>query len=220
VDGVRGGWLAMVKDGDDVSARLCTSDEDLLTLIRECAVVAVDIPIGLADRERRACDHHARRYLGRRASSVFPAPLRPLISIRDYAEANRLSRQLQRRGITKQAFAIHPKVEQIDRLLQRHHALRGRVYEVHPEVSFAMWNGGHPIPESKHSPAGIAVRRKLAAAHFGEGVLEVIPRGAREDDALDALAALWTAERVFAGRAAELGDSRLDVTGLPMRIVY
>jgi len=218
VDGCRRGWIAMVKDGDSVEPRLCVSDDDLIALFEECVVVAIDIPIGLADRGPRSCDHHARRFLGRRASSVFPAPLRPLIAVRDYVEANRVSRQIQQRGISKQGFAIVAKVEQIDRILQRHHELRGRVHEVHPEVSFAMWNGGEALAAAKRTADGLAARRKLVEEHFG--AIPLAPRGAGEDDVLDAFAALWTAERIVAGRSRELGDARADVTGLPMRIVY
>jgi predicted RNase H-like nuclease len=220
VDGCRRGWVAMVKDGATIESRLCASDEELLALFNSCAVVAIDIPIGLAENGPRSCDHHARRFLGRRSSSVFPAPLRPLLALRDFDEANRVSRDLQKRGISMQGFAIVPKVAQIDRLLQRHRHLRGRVYEVHPEVSFAAWNDHEPIAASKHSKEGLAARRVLATAYFGEDVLRSIPKHAGEDDVLDALAALWTAERIFAGRSRDLGDARLDLTGLPMRIVY
>jgi len=218
IDGIRRGWMAMVKDGASIEPRVCASDDDLVALFSECSVVAIDIPIGLADRGPRSCDHHARRFLGRRASSVFPAPLRPLIALRDYEEANRISRQIQQRGISKQGFAIVAKVAQIDRILQRHRELRGRVYEVHPEVSFAIWNDGEAIAASKHTAAGLAARRKIVEEHFG--AIAPAPRGAGEDDVLDACAALWTAERIAAGKSRELGDARTDVTGLPMRIVY
>lgn len=216
VDGCRRGWVAVVKDGGLVEARLYTSDEELLSLFESCAVVAIDVPIGLAEHSPRSCDHHARRFLGRRASSVFPAPLRPLLALRDWSEANRVSNRLQKRGISKQGWAIVPKVGQIDRLLQRHRQLRNRIYEVHPEVSFAHWNSG--ALEAKRSQAGLATRRALVRAHFGE--IPPVPRGAREDDLLDAFAALWTAERIAAGRAQTLGDAHVDLTGLPMRIVY
>ncbi|HJQ39203.1 MAG TPA: DUF429 domain-containing protein [Thermoanaerobaculia bacterium] len=218
VDGTRRGWVAMIKEGEALESRLLTSDEELLALFQSCAVVAIDTPIGLAEAGPRSCDHHARRFLGKRASSVFPAPLRPLLALRDYAEANRVACDLQKRGISKQAWAIVPKVAQIDRLLQRHRHLRGRVYEVHPEVSFAAWNEHEPMAASKHSKKGLAARRALAEAHFGS--LPPVPKHAGENDALDALAALWTAERILAGRARELGDARADLTGLPMRIVY
>jgi predicted RNase H-like nuclease len=214
VDGCRRGWIAIVKDGDRVETQLCTNDEELLALLQSCAVVAIDVPVGLAERGPRPCDHHARRFLGRRSSCVFPAPLRSLLVARDYAEANRVSNDLQKRGISKQGWAIVPKVHQIDNLLQRHRELRARVYEVHPEVSFAYWNDG--ALETKHSQGGLAVRRALVRAHFGE--MPPVPRGAREDDLLDAFAALWTAERILVGKAQTLGDAHLDLTGLPMRV--
>jgi predicted RNase H-like nuclease len=216
IDGCRTGWVAAILDGALLEARVVSTDDELVALLRECAVAAIDIPIGLAEHGPRSCDHHARRFLGRRASCVFPAPLRPLLALGDYAEANRIARQLQGRGISRQGWAIVGKVAQVDRLLQRHHELRARVSEVHPEVSFAMWNGGAAL-EGKRTEQGLAARRTLAAAHFG--TLPPVPRGAHEDDLLDAVAALWTAERIRAGRSRELGDARADVTGLPMRIV-
>lgn len=218
IDGCRVGWIAVVKHGDVLETRVVAGEDELAALFGECAVAAIDIPIGLSERGPRACDRHARRFVGNRGSSVFNAPLRAFLHLHDYAEVNRLSRELQDRGVSKQAFMIYPKVAQIDRVLQRHHELRGRVYEIHPEVSFTMWNGGEPIAASKHTREGLAARRALATRHFGE--LPPVPRGAREDDLLDALAALWTAERIAAGRARELGDAHADVTGLPMRIVY
>lgn len=216
IDGCRAGWVAVIKNGDALETRVLSSEEELLALFAQCAVVCIDIPIGLSDAGR-ACDHHARRFVGKRGSSVFPAPLRSLLHQRDYPEANRIAK-LNGKGISKQGFMLYPKVAQIDRILQRHHELRSRVYEIHPEVSFTMWNGGAPIAASKHTREGLAARRALAEQHFG--TIPDVPRGAHQDDLLDALAALWTAERVAAGRHQELGDAHVDVTGLPMRIVY
>jgi predicted RNase H-like nuclease len=217
LDGCPEGWVAAIREGVTLDVRIVRSDEELLVLFAQCAIVAIDIPIGLSDSGPRSCDHHARRLLGRRSSSVFPAPLRQLLASRDYAEANRLSREIQQRGISKQAFAIIPKVAQIDRILQRHHEFRVRVYEVHPEVSFAVWNE-QPMGASKHTKEGRTARRERIASYFGD--VPPTPRGASEDDLLDALAALWTAERIHSGRSQSLGDAHVDVTGLPMRIVY
>jgi predicted RNase H-like nuclease len=217
IDGCRAGWVAVLQHGDALETRVLTREEELVALFAQCAVVAIDIPIGLSDQGARACDVHARRRLGRRGSSVFPAPLRSLLQLHDYAEANRIAK-LAGKGISKQGFMLYPKVALIDRILQRHHELRARVFEIHPEVSFTMWNAGEPIEASKHTREGIAARRALAESHFGS--VPDAPRGAHEDDLLDAMAALWTAQRIAAGRHQELGDSRVDVTGLAMRIVY
>lgn len=181
IDGCRAGWLAVVKTGDRIDARVLHSDEELLALMAQCLVVAIDIPIGLTNREGRACDSHARRHRGISPSSVFPAPLRGLLDARDHQDANRRSRELHNKG-----------------------------------VSIA-WNR-EPLPASKHQDEGLDARRALVTARFGE--LPPVPRGAKEDDLLDAFAALWSAERITRGEHKVLGDGHLDVTGLPMRIVY
>lgn len=217
VDGCKNGWIAVIKDANGLTTRVLRSDEALLALFRECAVIAIDIPIGLSADGGRLCDHHARRFLGgKRAASVFPAPLRPLLAASTYAEANSISRNVQQRGISKQCWAIVPKIAQIDEILQRHYEVRGRVYEVHPEISFRAW-AQSDMP-SKHSAEGLAARRKLAEEHFG--ALPDTPKHVHENDLLDAVAALWTAERIFAGIHRELGDAHVDRTGLAMRIVY
>jgi predicted RNase H-like nuclease len=216
VDGCRGGWVAVVRDGVAISTRICRSDDELIALFNECAVIGIDVPIGLVESGQRTCDHHARKYL-RTKSSVFTAPIRPILHARTPDEAQVIARSVQNgKGLPYTTVALRDAVAQVDNLLQRHRELRSRVFEVHPEVSFAYWNNG--ALESKKSAEGITARRALVSGHFGE--IPSPPRGAREDDLLDAFAALWTAERILAGRAQTLGDARPDLTGLPMRIVY
>lgn len=218
VDGCRNGWVAVVKDADGIRARIVATPSELHALFDQAAVVAIDIPIGLAESGPRACDHHARRYLPRRASSVFPAPIRPILHIDDFETARKIC------SVTKQTVAITKKVREVDHLLQTHHELRERVFEVHPEVSFATWNGNEPIADSKHSLEGRERRRQLVVAHFGEEALDAAlaatHKRAKLDDVLDAFAALWTAERIAANHHGVLGDGRADATGLLMRIVY
>jgi predicted RNase H-like nuclease len=75
------------------------------------------------------------------------------------------------------------------------------LYEVHPELSFTVMAGA-PLPDGKHTRAGLAVRRELLA---GEGIA-LPPRvaGAARDDLVDAAAVAWSARRIAAGRAAVL----------------
>jgi predicted RNase H-like nuclease len=80
IDGCRGGWLVAASD-TALSALRFSVVEDLEPLIagaeRSGALMAIDMPIGLADGGPRTCDLEARRMLGRpRGSSVFPAPCR------------------------------------------------------------------------------------------------------------------------------------------------
>ena len=73
-----------------------------------------------------------------------------------------------------------------------------RVIEMHPEVSFREL-AGEPVPESKHTAAGLARRRELLAA-AGIVLPGAVP-GVPEADLLDAAAGAWTAARYAEGRA-------------------
>ncbi|MBW3631957.1 MAG: DUF429 domain-containing protein [Chloroflexi bacterium] len=80
VDGCREGWVAVTWDTEArtpqeaLSARVHTSFMDLLDACQEAMAIGVDIPIGLSESEPRQCDIAARKVLGPRRSSVFPAP--------------------------------------------------------------------------------------------------------------------------------------------------
>ena len=66
---------------------------------------------------------------------------------------------------------------------------------------------GAPVPDSKHSKAGLTVRQELLAA---VGITlpraRVLPPGIGEDDLLDAAAVAWSAHRIAAGTAEILSD--------------
>lgn len=78
IDGCRAGWV-IASSGPGLRALDFQVVPDLRGAVREAAagraVLAVDIPIGLAASWPRAADVEARRFLGvPRGSSVFPAP--------------------------------------------------------------------------------------------------------------------------------------------------
>jgi predicted RNase H-like nuclease len=77
------------------------------------------------------------------------------------------------------------------------------------------------MPFPKLTPLGMAARiEALTAAIPNAAALAAAPpRGARTDDVLDALAVAWSARRIAAGTAFELGDGTVDARGRPMRIV-
>jgi predicted RNase H-like nuclease len=166
--------------------------------------VAVDIPIGLpeASGTRRACDVDARRALGPRRSSVFPAPSRAALRLHRWAPGH---------GLTKQAWNLVPKVIEADDLWCE------RLHECHPELSFALL-AGEPLPSRKATPAGRADRRLLLREALPEADTLLRLPGAADDDVLDALACLWSARRIAAGAAESYGDGALDGRGRPMVI--
>jgi predicted RNase H-like nuclease len=52
-----------------------------------------------------------------------------------------MSRRIDGRGLHQQAYLL-PKIMEVDRNLREDRARQWRVIEIHPEVSFAAWNGG------------------------------------------------------------------------------
>lgn len=225
MDGCRGGWVAVVESRGAVVALVVKSIAELMTTLDQDALIAIDIPIGLTDFGPRLCDKAARGLLGKpRASSVFPAPNRPVLAASTHRRACQIRQSIDGKKVSKQAFAIYPKVHEVDELLRSSPDLRDRVREVHPEVSFAYWNGGRAFAASKKSADGAAKRERLIDSVWPGVRLELrtrLPRDAvQRDDLNDAFAALWTARRIAAGLAVTLPSmpSR-DSQDLPMEIV-
>jgi predicted RNase H-like nuclease len=226
VDGCRGGWLCVVDAGDGrpVAAMLAASFDALLGQLPGDALMTVDIPIGLAGQGARGCDVEARRRLGpKRGSSVFPAPLRSVLAEATYDGACARRAAIDGVRMSRQAFGLLAKVREVDAMMVARPALRARVRECHPEVSFAEW-AGRPLCHGKKSPAGRAERAVLIDAAW-PGARERLaarrPRGGWElDDLHDAFAALWTARRLRDGAARTLPSApRHDGCGLVMEIV-
>ena len=134
VDGCTAGWLyvAVMPDGKTGWGTVRELDE-LVETANDSDRIFVDIPIGLPDGpEQRQCDMAARKVLGSRRGSVFSAPVRDVFSATNFAEAQRLSGKVAEKGISQQAFAICPKIEQVDTLLRRCLKARRCIREVHP----------------------------------------------------------------------------------------
>jgi predicted RNase H-like nuclease len=173
------------------------------------AVTGIDMPLGLLAEGWRDADRLARRALGRRGVTVFAIPPRPVWDCATYAEANAVCRVLTGKGLAAQSWGLRRKIFEADEYRRRAVTTRTgaaaaagiRLYEVHPELAFAALAGAPP-PDSKHTKAGLAVRRDLLAQ---AGIL-LPPKvvGAAEDDLLDAAAVAWSARRIAAGRAVVL----------------
>jgi predicted RNase H-like nuclease len=223
VDGCRGGWLCIDELDGALRGQIFESLSDLLKGLPTASVVAIDIPIGLPDSGERECDRLARKLLrAPRASSVFPAPVQAVVGETDYLEACRKHRDIDGRALSRQAFAILPKIREVNLLLVNRPALQDRVKEVHPEVCFAAWNDGTAMRHRKSDSLGRAEREQLIDAAWPgrrQRVVAGFRRGAYQpDDVNDAFAALWTARRIFGGTADVLGAGPIDRHGLRMEM--
>lgn len=220
-DGCPGGWMVALQYADQTTT-LERWDTHLLGAVsnrRSVLAAVLDIPIGLPKRGARACDLEARRLLGwPRLTSVFPAPLRPMLDATSYQQAQDIRRQIEGKGFSRQAFGILAKVREVDEVLARRDAQK--LYEGHPELAFRELGGA--ALGSKHTVEGRSHRRRLLLAEFAE-VAKVNPRRPSSEDALDAYACLWTARRIAAGEASWV-PSHKDETdpelGIPMRIWF
>lgn len=230
VDGCRAGWVVTMKPvGSTVEpeVHVVGTFADVLALTIGATIVAIDIPIGLPARVTtggRPADREARRVLGARQSSVFAIPSRAAVERHDYAEACRAALQTSEppRKISRQAFNLFPRIREVDVAMTPH--LQVRVRECHPELAFWAMNDRQPLTlpkkiRSRPYQEGLALRRNLLAR--AGLVLPAIDRlpGAGPDDLLDALACLWTAERIATGAATCVpSHPDLDPRGLRQEI--
>lgn len=217
VDGYRGGWVAAVRTDDDLQWRtgpVGTIDR----LLDGASIAAIDIPIGLTERGWRHCDTEAKALLGRAGSRVFMTPPREVVELglaAPNAVVQEASRRLTGQGVSRQALGLASRILDVDRLLPD-----ARIIEVHPELSFLAMTG-RVLPSKKSTP-GIAERITALAAWDPRttAALTRCPGDVPVDDALDALAALWSADRHAQERSVSIpGDPPTDHRGVAMRIV-
>lgn len=145
----------------------------------------------------------------------------------DYANAVETCRRLTGKGISRQAFAILPKVVEVDELLAGNKRAREMVSEVHPELCFWALNGRQPMRYRKKCAQGYAermqvLRRVLPEADaICEKALADFPRkDVAKDDIADALAALATAVAPLGIQLKTPSNPERDSRGLPMQMTY
>jgi predicted RNase H-like nuclease len=201
VDGCAAGWVAVTLGPLAVTVTVAAT----LGQLPLAGVTGIDMPLGLLGAGWRDADALARRALGRRGVTVFAIPPRAVWECQSYAEANRRCRELTGQGFSAQAWGLRRKIVEADQFRRRAATAPGGVelHEVHPELSFATLAGA-PLSDSKHTPAGLAVRRDLLA----RAGIALPPKaaGAAADDLLDAAAVAWSARRIAAGTAVTLAN--------------
>lgn len=244
VDGCKGGWIAVSRNGAGRTAcRIHATFKTLIASYPPDAIIAVDMPIGLPDRIGRAGrgpEALVRKHLGERQSSVFAIPSRPAVYAAinpfttldkwydDHRKASEVACETSDppRGVSIQAFALFPKIREIDARLRVSPELRARVIESHPEAAFWRLNGEHAMTLPKKvkgrvNPAGMAERQTLLASSGLDSAFlqERCPVGSGADDFLDACAMLLVAERYANGEARPFPDPPLvDSHGIPIAV--
>ena len=229
VDGCPAGWFYIgLESTGAIRWGVVPMLADLVRTVGDSDRIFVDIPIGLPEGgEGRQCDREARRRLGPRGSSVFPAPVRAVIGIDTYEDANRRSRAVADKGLSQQAFAIVRKVGEVDTLLRRCSKARRLVREVHPEVCFWALAGETPMSVRKKAAAGFRERvavlnslRPSAPDEVSEIARAYRRKDVARDDIADAFVAALTASQPLERLRTLPAVPEYDQCGLPMEMVY
>ncbi len=235
VDGCRCGWIAVLMRVDDPQMHRIVTAQNLAAIAdapERPAPIAVDMPIGLPERiegSGRLPEQLIRPLLGARQSSVFAIPSRRAVEAEDYGQACAIAAATSEppRKVSRQGFAIFPKIREIDALLRARPELAPRVFEVHPELAFWALNGRTALSEPKkvkgtpYGP-GMALRRQLLlqSGLVPEALIQAAPPpGAAQDDLLDALAGLTVALDIARGGGQSFpSPPGRDAHGLPVAI--
>ena len=222
-DGCRGGWLVVEAMSDLSKAELCFAP-NWNAVTRDVQIIAVDMPIGIAERGVRQCEVEARNLLSPCASRVFKTLPRGALRFADdnWIAANQWSKSQGFGGISKQIWNIRPKINEIDRAIAVED--QQRVYEAHPELAFARLNDGKPL-DSKHTAEGLAARKRLLRAagftNLDKWLQELKRAQAKADDLYDACVLVLTARNILRGAAKHLPEVvERDSRGLRMSISY
>lgn len=121
-DGAPGGWAAVLFDTDTVGpdrwrVQFHETFAGMVNSYSHVACIAVDVPIGLLEGGTRQCDVEARRLLGPKRSSVFPAPDPRVFDADSQKTASARLVELTGKGMTHQAFGILGKVAEVNRAM-------------------------------------------------------------------------------------------------------
>lgn len=231
IDGCKDGWFCVFLGEDDEWVYSVVPDAAALgEIVGKVNSVLIDIPVGLLDKgpDERLCDKAARKLLGaKRASSVFPAPARQVLVASNYQEALDISRESTGRGLSQQAWAIVPKIREIDSLLSSRIELQGVMRECHPELCFWALNGQSSMKYNKKKEEGkqerlAVLERFFPQCHelYEQASSEFLRKQVAHDDIIDAMVCAVTSKYGYGNYSTVPTDPVRDVMGLPMEMVY
>lgn len=228
IDGCPAEWFYVRLEGSKASFGIVASIYELETVAKPDDRVLIDIPIGLPSQAvpERRCEREARRVLGPRKSSVFPVPSRKALSFDDYERASQANQRCVGKKLTKQTWAICPKISEVDDYLrQSTNPLPLR--EMHPELCFWSLNDKQPMAFPKKDGLGCVERLRVLEGYWPGAYNLVVEARERypvtkmlaTDDIIDALVGAVSGVLVDSLSALPT-EPQSDECGLPMGMVY
>lgn len=237
VDWAGNGWVAAIREAESWAVEFFPTVLNLWHAHRDADTILIDIPIGLRESGKRACDLAAKSELGGgRHASVFLTPTRAAVFAPDI-ETAKARQEPADFGVQNQVWAIVPRIRELDVFLREFAAeLReDQILEAHPELCFAGLNGGAPIEASKGTDEGKEARLAVlesvdpALVTTFEAAVETFTTpsyaptiaASKTDDILDALALAATAAQGVKNLERIPADPGHDpVLDRPIEIVY
>ena len=141
----------------------------------------------------------AKKYLGKNfQSSIFIPPLKSILECTTYQDANKLSKKIAGKGLSKQSWYLKNKICEVRELAK----VSNNIYEGHPECSFKMLKN-ESLKAKKKSVSGIFERLDLLK-RVGLDPLSVSLNlennsSIKIDDVLDSMVLFVTALRIVEG---------------------
>lgn len=237
VDWAGNGWVAAIREDEEWSVEFYPTVLNLWSAHREAATILVDIPIGLRESGKRACDLAAKSALGgSRQASVFLTPTREAVFAPNIESAKTRQKPADF-GVQNQVWAIVPRIRELDVFLREFagQISEDQILEAHPELCFAGLNGGDPIDASKGTDEGKKTRLAVLdsvdpdlVATFEDAVETYTTpsyaptiAASKTDDILDALVLAATAAQGVENLERLPADPGHDpVLDRPIEIVY
>ena len=233
IDGCKAGWFYIGMNEDDVwTTGVFETISGISKFLSETRLILIDIPIGLKGVDRvesqRCCDKEARAVLRpSRSASVFPVPSRVALSAPTYQQACEFNKAAINRRLSKQTWAILPKIKEVDGFLQENPSAQQRIREMHPEVCFWALNNGSAMEHNKKKAEGFYERKKILSRICNNtdtiiyDALNHFPRKeVAKDDVLDAFVGVVTAKYFFDSLATLPATLEFDEMNLPMEVVF
>ena len=202
VDGTSSGWIASIGNSKNkyLSKIKFFEDLDELLSIYPESLIVIDMPIELNKKNYlRKCDVLAKKYLGKNfQSSIFIPPLKSILECTTYQDANKLSKKIAGKGLSKQSWYLKKKICEVRDLAK----VSNKIYEGHPECSFKMLKN-ESLKAKKKSVLGIFERLVLlerAGLNPLSANLKLENKSTTKiDDVLDSMVLFITALRIYEG---------------------
>lgn len=166
-----------------------------------------------------------RKELRGRGSTVFNAPSRKAIYANSYDDACKNNLEIEGKKLSKQTFAICPKIKEADLFISRNSGID--IIESHPEICFKNLNEGRVLQTKKKTTDGLKERLSILknynpkTSQIYEKILsQTLRKNVARDDILDAICLSVVLEKAN-DTLNFLHDENLeDEKGIKIRIGY